>query len=416
MDFLEELHRRFEEFGFYETRITESNVFSANKTEDIYHNEVSELVAGLSGVNVIIESATVLIDLIIKASDKAAEIDIKAKSKLISDTFAVFLTTLADKLANRDSGTFLDKKGIDEIISGLKKSKDVVKQFENVLDALMKVVKKFPDINSDDFKSKAGVMFDSLQYILNPTNKNTLIEAGKIELDGTKEFMKKLIDVANNMSKLYDALDGKDLESASNKFIANLNSLLGSAQYSQTAASRSQGLGLFNTELKKFTKTVNTSREHVIKFTRVTNNATNALKRLDNEIIKNERKRNDAIKKFAEVMKTLADNVKSLKDNIEDLDENKILRNFENIRDLLNAAQGNAAAASSHTASATSAAGTTAQQTAMTAQREQRGVANGLDDRGRRIQYIAVPIDQKLMVKFNFKNTDLTGFAESEFM
>jgi hypothetical protein len=53
-DFIDTMYSRFSAQGYTEHQLVESNIFSANMYKDVYHNNVADLINGMSGIQTII--------------------------------------------------------------------------------------------------------------------------------------------------------------------------------------------------------------------------------------------------------------------------------------------------------------------------------------------------------------------------
>ena len=226
-------------------------------------------------------------------------------------------------------------------------------------------------------------------------------------------FMKITNRIAEYLKELHDIMNDIEMTEAVLKFVQNIE-LLTENKVAERAARSRQSLVKFYTDLKQFTVIVHKSEKQFIKFSKSVDKTREALNNLDNVIIEKERKRNESLDKFANMIQKIADAVNDLREQIESLDENKILKNFDTIRELIETARSmnreNSADNSNRTNQTTP--DTSRTQTNGT-QRTQN--LSGTQDQGRTGSDIsvAIPAPVKQLVTFTFANTSFTGTMET---
>lgn len=157
-------------------------------------------------------------------------------------------------------------------------------------------------------------------------------------LASTVQYMKKVNDIADELNDLEEKMNASDLTDACLKFIRDIEILTGNDIRSRADSSR-RSLNTFSASLRAFNRVIVESTVKFKRFTASVTNAKKSLEKLDDVILKNEEKRNASLKKMGELIQGIADAVNSLRTEIENLDENKILRNFRAIQELLEEAK-----------------------------------------------------------------------------
>jgi septal ring factor EnvC (AmiA/AmiB activator) len=113
--------------------------------------------------------------------------------------------------------------------------------------------------------------------------------------------MKKVVDTAKLLVKLADVMQNPNITNAVNAFLKDINAMTQKDLASRTQASQ-RAMRMFSADIKHFTSTIADSRKTVIKFTSTMKDATNALRKFDDAIINREKQRNEALKKFADMI------------------------------------------------------------------------------------------------------------------
>ena len=221
--------------------------------------------------------------------------------------------------------------------------------------------------------------------------------------------MKITIRIATYLKQLHDIMNDVEMTEAVLKFVKNIELLTENSVAERASRSR-QSLVKFYTDLKQFTVVVYKSEKQFIKFSKSVDKTREALNNLDKIIIDKERKRNESLDKFANMIQKIADAVNNLREEIESLDENKILKNFDTIRELIETAKemdkgsankDNKTESSEQTTQSTK---TNIQQTSQTGKQNQKDGSNVA---------VAIPAPVKQLVTFTFANTSFTGTMET---
>ena len=151
-DFIDTMYSRFSSQGYTEHKLVESNIFSANKYEDVYHNNVTDLINGMSGISAIIDAVSSFIDVIEKVAQKGEKIDLKAQGTKMASLFTDFIDAMNTKIGGKDVA---DK--LDLTIKNIKISSKLVKTFNSIIDVMIKGFSKDMSNLSSDFVNSSVV-------------------------------------------------------------------------------------------------------------------------------------------------------------------------------------------------------------------------------------------------------------------
>lgn len=211
-------------------------------------------------------------------------------------------------------------------------------------------------------------------------------------------YLQQSVIAANQLKMIYNIMEDKNMADAVHKFVNNIQTL-SSTDTSAKMSEASRNMGLFTQDLNIFSTSLNATRSTTIEFTVSVNNAVTSIRSLDNAIFSREKKRNQSLKEFNELIQNIANSVESLSDKIEKLDKNQILENFKGIRDLLTLATG---------------------ETPKEPQkRTEKNGTNGIFRREKTDgQPVVVQQPQKLfdntIIEFRFDNVQFTGIANTK--
>ena len=129
--------------------------------------------------------------------------------------------------------------------------------------------------------------------------------------------------------------------------------------------------------------------------------ATDSLRRFDDALIQKEEKRNEALKKFANLVGEIAENMNKLRGEFNTLDENKILRSFRGVAELIESVRNRD--------------NNQPQNNNQNNQPQKRSNQNNNQQQNQNNTQI-IPVQtggmQKSIVSFVFANTQFTGFME----
>lgn len=206
--------------------------------------------------------------------------------------------------------------------------------------------------------------------------------------------------------KLPDLMNNADVTKAITAFLKDID-MLTQKDVAKRADASKMAMRAFNRDLKMFTSTVKRTQRTVVKFTSKMKEATDALRKFDDAIIKREQKRNESMQKFANLVKEIADNIGSLQQSIETLDDNKIVSNFRGIASLFDMIKSISSREEDRMKNENA-----SEQSRPAARENNRGGQNKTEV----IPVAQNPFPQKMMVTMNFSNTSITGFMETTTM
>lgn len=322
---------------------------------------------------------------------------IKTISKNVADAFVTFIGTIADTLAdekNKEKYQRLNEiaptinktltqisnssKSLKSIIEYLTKDDKVIttgpkvaEQFHATLEAFVSGLTHKDDPSyyldiMDTYKTYINPLLTSVQQSARTIN--TII--GYWNTDGTytkvineyNSIINKIVNTASGISKqlanvntyeinalgdTYQTLATKftlistqmqqnaELSTGIDIFVSNLNKLTGEKVNKQMVTTGGN-IQIYVKNLTSFTTQIDDTTAHIKIYVTELESARKALEALDEQIIKNENKRNNALQTFADKINNIADAVKNMKEQFDNLNENKILSQFDNIRTLIN--------------------------------------------------------------------------------
>lgn len=231
---------------------------------------------------------------------------------------------------------------------------------------------------------------------------NKLNEIGSLEFnDGMMmvQFLQQSVMAAHQLKMIYDVMSDNNMTKAVHTFVNNIQTL-SSTDTSDKMTTASRNMALFSEDLTTFRNTLSVTKTETISFTASVNSAITSIRNLDNAILSREKKRNESLKEFSDLIQNIATSVDNLSEKIEKLDKNQILENFKGIRDLLSLASGNVPASSG--TQTTLAATQTVQKT---------------EEKKPETQVIQQPKmfgDGGTIVEFRFDNIQFTGIATTK--
>lgn len=157
----------------------------------------------------------------------------------------------------------------------------------------------------------------------------------KINFQSSRQFMDLYLEIAKKMIYLSREMNRqKQLGLHIDMFINNIKRLT-SPEINRNMNVTSGSLRTYTSRLKTFTSQIQVTTSKVEIYTTKLESARKALKALDDQIINNEKKRNQALQEFANKVNNIATAVDRMRFAFESLDENKILSRFDGIRALL---------------------------------------------------------------------------------
>lgn len=426
--------------------------------EHIEGNHIVDVINGLQNIGTLIDAINQYIDVLVKAGDKSKQYDLKAEGIRV----ATALTSFTDKLAAKYSSE-TEREKIEAIVETMETVKKCINKVDDAYGALVKVfrdrgikvdvndvnnlykilsafqnptyINKLKQLNVRDIavvepylKKIAGAVKQLMK--LSPLHEKgqeikvacqNFLETAAMFTDGVTlengtvlmvkrpdtsiiaplpQYMKYVIKSAKQMLKLQKIMEEADLKKAVLSFLEDIDLLTQKNVSSRAEASR-RALSVFGNDLRKFTKDVDTTQIQVVKFTSKMKEATDSLRRFDDTLIQKENKRNEALKKFADLVGEIAENMNKLHSEFDTLDENKILRSFRGVAELIESVRNRSNESkplSEHNAD-----------------EEVRKSKENRNNQQNQNNMQIVPVQtgmQKSIVSFVFANTQLTGFME----
>ena len=447
-------------------------------TDDaVEKNHVTDLITGFANISEIMGAVETFVNLIFNVAEKVENVDLKTHGKLIGEVFTGFVNTLCDTFVEttelsvgglKFEDTHVGKK-LTLTIEGLGKVKKMTADFGGVLGKILELVTKYDgkmttaqidgvygimtyflqdenlaaiqnlgtyelnktivfmkDINKiSEIIKKTGKNLEDLEHI--KSSCTTIVECMQIfddkrlvirsiddkDIKPVLPFMQITNRIAESLKELQDVMNDIEMTEAVLKFVRNIE-LLSDSKVAQRAEQSRQSLVKFYTDLKQFTVVVRKSEKQFIKFSKSVDKTREALNNLDKVIIDKERKRNESLDKFADMIQKIADAVNDLREQIESLDENKILKNFDTIRELIETAKemdrGNSSDKKEKPEQTQT--GTQNSQTNNTQRTQNQPGTQNQGKNGSDIA-VAIPAPVKQLVTFTFANTSFTGTMET---
>lgn len=268
------------------------------------------------------------------------------------ESLSAIIKNLSDKNGNVLSTgeavakQFLDSlhafiSGIDPTVYNYGELNDV---WRDAINPMLKLVNNATStlneiINSLNIKdANKTVLIDELISIL---NKLTIQGSDMYNRIGDMDFGKitSLMHSFKNSAYVLDEisqymLNHENLTAGIDLFIKNLDHLT-SAELNKKIVNQGASLTAYRQHLKQFSVQVESTTSTVTVYVTELEKAREALMALDDQIINNEKKRNDALQSFADKVDNIANAVNNLKSAFDNLNENQILSQFENIRKFL---------------------------------------------------------------------------------
>lgn len=235
-DFIDTMYSRFSAQGYTEHKLVESNTFSANRYEDVYHNNVADLINGMSGISAIIDAVSSFIDVIEKVAQKGEKIDLKTQGNKMASLFTDFIDAMNKKLGGEGV-----EEQLSQTIKNIKVSQKLVKTFNSIIDVMIKGFSKDMSNLTTDFVNSSVV--PAVQTLLRITRyiAELNIDGKEIDIRDARKhakyisqiltyFAKGLKDYAevSNIEPNYTFISGlvEELEKAYSKSTVNYNQFI----------------------------------------------------------------------------------------------------------------------------------------------------------------------------------------------
>lgn len=335
--FIETLYNSFSKF---EIDVTEydaytekkKNWFSSSETtkfkeKSVKKNKVGILLSNLADVGLLIGAVGDLTNLVLETAEKKNFDKVSSTANIMSKSFTDFISIICDKLgATSIEATLVNTtKNLDKI-------KKLISSFKKPYNEMTSIFadKKFGELSIENTEKLLSV----IEYTISQENLSRIKGVEPKEIESVIPYVSNLVKIANKLNDLTMAMKNADMMNACTQFIKDVE-VLTQPQLADRANASRRALNMFGSDLTKFTKVVVHSEKKIVTFTSKMNKAESALKKFDNTLVNNERKRNKALEDFAKMVDGMAASIEKLSARIESLDQNKIIENFQGIKDLL---------------------------------------------------------------------------------
>ena len=232
-DFIDTMYSRFSAQGYTEHRLVKSNTFSANEYKDVYHNNVADLINGMSGISAIIDAVSSFIDVIEKVAQKGEKIDLKAQGNKMASLFTDFIDAMNKKLGGEGV-----EDQLNQTIKNIKVSQKLVKTFNSIIDVMIKGFSKDMSNLTTDFVNSSVV--PAVQTLLRITRyiAELNIDGKEIDIRDARKHAKYISQIltyfakglkdyteVSNIEPNYTFISGlvEELEKAYSKSTVNYN-------------------------------------------------------------------------------------------------------------------------------------------------------------------------------------------------
>lgn len=192
------------------------------------------------------------------------------------------------------------------------------------------------NINSSENSVSTVKGFNTIIELMANTTVSTYNKIKDLDYIQIRSMTDAYRHIAQNFTLISDYMaNHKDLTSGIDIFISNIDKLT-NKEINANLVATGGNIKVYVDRLVSFTKQIGVTTKSVKIYITTLDKAKEALQALDRQIINNERARNNALQSFADKVNNIADAVTNLKDSFEALNENKILSQFENVRNMLN--------------------------------------------------------------------------------
>ena len=308
------------------------------KEKTVKKNKVGILLSNLADIGLLVNAVGDLTNLVLETIEKKNFNKVASTANIMSTSFTDFISIICGKLGN-DSV----EKTLENTTKNLDKIKKLISSFKSPYNEMTSIFsdKNFAALSIDNTEK----LFSVIEYTISKDNLARIKDIDPKEIESVIPYTSSLIKIAANLNDLTKAMKNADMTNACTQFIKDIE-VLTQPQLADRANASRRALNMFGTDLTKFTKVVVHSEKKFVTFTSKMNKAESALKKFDKTLVDNERKRNKALEDFAKMVDGMAASIEKLSEKIETLDKNKIIENFQGIKELLeltNSVSGSAA-------------------------------------------------------------------------
>ncbi len=245
----------------------------------------------------------------------------------VATKFTSVLTQLATYFSN-------SSKIFETSIQSTKDAKKFVDGVYQIASVYRKIINQLTyndKVKPSSIVSQFGTVLTKMESQMRSLSNNS----EKVNFQTTGQFMDLYLEIAEKMIYLSREMNSqKQLGLHIDMFINNIKRLT-SPEINRNMNVTSGSLRTYTSRLKTFTSQIQVTTSKVEIYTTKLESARKALKALDDQIINNEKKRNQALQEFANKVNNIATAVDRMRFAFESLDENKILSRFDGIRELL---------------------------------------------------------------------------------
>lgn len=393
-NFIETMWNAFKE-GEYD-EVVETHWYKADETKK--SNRIVDIINALNNIGTVVDTVNNFIDVILKAHEQSKKVNLSAAGQNMAAILINFVARLQKSFATEKQQEIVqnitDCLGyVDDLIKASAKSYErIYNMFKNKKEKI--TVEQIQDMYAL-FAAFGDIEILKILKQINPRDIS--------QLPG---YLKSVQKSAKMLGKLPELMNNAEVTEAVTSFLKNID-VLTQKEVAEKADASKKAMRAFNRDLKMFTSTVQRSQRTIVKFTSSMKKATDSLRKFDDAIIKREQQRNEAMKKFANLVKEIADNIGSLQQSIETLDDNKIVSNFRGIASLFDMIKSISSREEDRMKNENA-----SEQSRPAARENNRGGQNKTEV----IPVAQNPFPQKMMVTMNFSNTSITGFMETTTM
>lgn len=321
----------------------------------------------------------------------------------VATKFTSVLTQLATYFSN-------SSKIFETSIQSTKDAKKFVDGVYQIASVYRKIINQLTyndKVKPSSIVSQFGTVLTKMESQMRSLSNNS----EKVNFQTTGQFMDLYLEIAEKMIYLSREMNSqKQLGLHIDMFINNIKRLT-SPEINRNMNVTSGSLRTYTSRLKIFTSQIQVTTSKVEIYTTKLESARKALKALDDQIINNEKKRNQALQEFANKVNNIATAVDRMRFAFESLDENKILSRFDGIRELLDLITTNTPSNTNKSQ------GNTQQhqvvQPGNRAVTQQRGVHQPNRSGNTNNNYYGNNMPMQGRVTFYFKNTTIDGFFKN---
>ena len=324
--FIDAIYQAFSKEDYLQV---EEHTFSAD--EVVVGGKIGQLIESLKNIGTLVDQTQKFVNMIIKTTKETEGLDVAQKGI----DLAKALTTFTDNMisAYKDEAK---RQEISDTIVTVKLVKNLIALTNNTFKDLIKLLNNQHKIEelADLGKNGVDITTGTMLLIANIKMLQGIDMPDVRKIAGLPGYVKYAVKTAKQMKELSDVMLDKDITDSILKFLKDINLLTQPDLRDRSETSR-RALIMFGNDLVKFTTDVKKTQVQMVKFQHQMDKATQSLRKFDDVLINNERKRQESLEKFAKAIKDITDNMANLHNQFDSLNENKILGTFGNIMNLI---------------------------------------------------------------------------------